>query len=165
MICVLHSCSVFFSLLSHPFLFPLLSQRNRVDLLLCIQLGGKFDPRVGIDFVAKFMKYFAKFVLYPLVRPFVLLFFCLTLTMSVILMFRLQIGLNQNLALPKVYIYNTTTFTFIVTLYTPCDHFRTLLLAVVYLPCRIQYRPLDHLYNYIIILIPYFATYWCISQL
>jgi Niemann-Pick C1 protein len=75
--------------------------RNRVDLLLCIQLGGKFDPRVGIDFVAKFMKYFAKFVLYPLVRPFVLLFFCLTLTTSVILMFRLQIGLNQNLALPK----------------------------------------------------------------
>ena len=156
--------------LSHSFLFPLLSQRNRVDLLLCIQLGGKFDPRVGIDFVAKFMKYFAKFVLYPLVRPFVLLFFCLTLTTSVILMFRLQIGLNQNLALPKVYIYNTTTFTFIVTyIPLPCDHFRTLLLAVVYLPCRIQYRPLDHLYNYIyiyiIILIPYFATYWCISQL
>ncbi|CAI8031991.1 NPC intracellular cholesterol transporter 1 [Geodia barretti] len=75
--------------------------RNRVDLLLCFQLGGKFDPRVGIDFVAKFMTYFSKFVLYPLVRPFVLLFFCLTLTMSVILMFKLQIGLNQNLALPK----------------------------------------------------------------
>ena len=48
------------------------------------------------------MKYFAKFILYPLVRPFVLLFFGLTMTASIILLFRLQIGLNQNLALPKV---------------------------------------------------------------
>ena len=125
MICVVYSCFVFFSLLSLTLSsLPLLSQRNRVDLLLCFQLGGKFDPRVGIDFVAKFMTYFAKFVLYPLVRPFVLLFFCLTLTMSVILMFKLQIGLNQNLALPKVCIHNTTTFTFVVThIHTPCDDY------------------------------------------
>ena len=48
------------------------------------------------------MKYFGNFILYPLVRPFVLLFFGLTLTGSIIIIFRLQIGLNQNLALPKV---------------------------------------------------------------
>ena len=77
-------------------------QHNRVDIFCCIPLKGKFDPRLGREFLAIIMKYFANFILYPLVRPFVLLFFGLTLTGSIILIFRLQIGLNQNLALPKV---------------------------------------------------------------
>ena len=80
-------------------------QNNRVDILPCLSLKGKFDPKLGYDFLSIVMKYFANFVLYWLVRPFILLFFGLTLTTSVILMFRIQIGLDQNLALPKVSVW------------------------------------------------------------
>ena len=78
------------------------SQRNRIDVVPCIALKGKFDPRVGMDYLSKFMKYFADFILFPITRPFILLIFGLTLTSSVILMTKIEVGLNQNLALPKV---------------------------------------------------------------
>ena len=76
-----------------------------MDILPCLSLNGKFDPKLGYDFLSIVMKYFANVVLYWLVRPFILLFFGLTLTTSVILMFRIQIGLDQNLALPKVSVW------------------------------------------------------------
>ena len=82
------------------------TQRNRVDIVACISLKGKFDPRIGRDFLSIIMKYFANAILYPLVRPFILLIYGLTLTMSLIFMFRIEVGLNQNLALPKVTQHN-----------------------------------------------------------
>jgi Niemann-Pick C1 protein len=75
--------------------------RNRVELAPCIALSGKFNPLLGYSYLSIIMKYFADVILYPLVRPFILLVFGLTLTSSLVLMFRLDIGLNQNLALPK----------------------------------------------------------------
>ncbi len=48
------------------------------------------------------MNAFASLILYPIVRPFILLGFGLTFTASLALMFKLQIGLDQTVALPKV---------------------------------------------------------------
>ena len=79
-----------------------LSQANRVDVLFCIKLKGVFDPRQGLDVIHFVMKYFAKLILHPLVRPFVLLFFGLTSTASLAMLFRVKIGLEETLALPKV---------------------------------------------------------------
>ncbi len=45
------------------------------------------------------MNVFAKFILNPVVRPFVLLFFCVTSTVSLAFMFKLEIGLDQTVAL------------------------------------------------------------------
>ena len=70
--------------------------------MVCIKLKDKFDPRVGKDLVHGIMNFFAKTVLHWLVRPFILLFFCLTFTASLILLFRVNIGLDQTVALPKV---------------------------------------------------------------
>ncbi len=78
-------------------------QSNRFDVFVCFRLKDKFNPRTGKDFLLWFMKKFAKFVLYPFVRPFILLIFGLTFTASLALVFRIQIGLDQNAALPRVY--------------------------------------------------------------
>ena len=48
------------------------------------------------------MSTFAKFILNPLVRPFVLLLFGITSTFSLAFAFKISIGLDQTLALPKV---------------------------------------------------------------
>lgn len=48
------------------------------------------------------MDAFAKFILSPVVRPFVLLLFGVTTTVSLAMTFRLEVGLDQTLALPKV---------------------------------------------------------------
>lgn len=48
------------------------------------------------------MNGFATVILSPIIRPFVLLFFGITSSFSLALMFRLEIGLDQTLALPKV---------------------------------------------------------------
>ena len=77
-------------------------QANRVDVFFCIKLKGTFDPRQGLDIIHFIMKYFARLILHPLVRPFVLLFFGLTSTASLAMLFRVKIGLDQTLALPKV---------------------------------------------------------------
>ena len=61
-----------------------------------------FDPRKGLDVMHTIMGAFANFILYPVVKPFVLLFFGITTTLSLAMMFRISIGLDQNLALPKV---------------------------------------------------------------
>lgn len=45
---------------------------------------------------------FAKFILSPIVRPFVLLLFGVTTTVSLAMTFRLDVGLDQTSALPKV---------------------------------------------------------------
>ena len=78
-------------------------QANRVDVFFCIKLKGTFDPRQGLDIIHFIMKYFARLILHPLVRPFVLLFFGLTSTASLAMLFRVKIGLEETLALPKVY--------------------------------------------------------------
>ena len=77
-------------------------QANRYDILACIKKKGTFDPKVGWDILRLIMKYLAKVLLFPVVRPFVLLFFGLTATASLAMVFRIDIGLDQNLALPKV---------------------------------------------------------------
>ena len=77
-------------------------QANRFDILCCIKIKGRFDPRAGYDILHIIMKYFAKALLYPVVRPFVLLFFGLSSTASLALLFRIQVGLEQTAALPKV---------------------------------------------------------------
>ncbi len=61
-----------------------------------------FDPRKGLDVMHTIMGAFASFILYPVIRPFVVLLFGITTTLSLTMMFRLQIGLEQTLALPKV---------------------------------------------------------------
>ena len=81
--------------------FPV-PQANRVDVFFCIKLKGVFDPRQGLDVIHFIMKYFARLILHPLVRPFVLLFFGLTSTASLAMLFRVKIGLEETLALPKV---------------------------------------------------------------
>ena len=48
------------------------------------------------------MRYFAKLVLNRFVRPFILLIYGFTLTACLALVFRVQIGLSQTIALPKV---------------------------------------------------------------
>jgi len=48
------------------------------------------------------MTVFANVILNPLVRPVVLLVFGITTTLSMASLFNLQIGLDQNVALPKV---------------------------------------------------------------
>lgn len=68
-----------------------------------------FDPTMGLDIIHFVMKYFAKLILHPLVRPFVLLFFGLTSTASLALLFRVEVGLDQTLALPKVHMSRTCT--------------------------------------------------------
>jgi hypothetical protein len=83
-------------------LFPPFPQANRVDVFFCIKLKGVFDPRQGLDVIHFVMKYFARLILHPLVRPFVLLFFGLTSTASLAMLFRIKIGLEETLALPKV---------------------------------------------------------------
>lgn len=60
---------------------------------------------MGLDIIHFIMKYFAKLILHPLVRPFVLLFFGLTSTASLAMLFRVKIGLDQTLALPKVRVH------------------------------------------------------------
>ena len=57
---------------------------------------------MGRDIIHFFIKYFAKLILHPIVRPFVLLFFGLTSTGALALLFRTEIGLEQTLALPQV---------------------------------------------------------------
>ena len=74
-------------------------------MFFCIKLKGVFDPRQGLDVIHFIMKYFARLILHPLVRPFVLLFFGLTSTASLALLFRVKIGLEETLALPKVHVY------------------------------------------------------------
>ena len=83
-------------------LLPFPMQANRVDVFFCIKLKGTFDPRQGLDIIHFIMKYFARLILHPLVRPFVLLFFGLTSTASLAMLFRVKIGLEETLALPKV---------------------------------------------------------------
>lgn len=73
-----------------------------MDILCCFKLKGFFDPRKGLTIMKTIMNGFATFLLYPVVRPFVLLLFGITTTASLTLMFKLQIGLDQRLALPKV---------------------------------------------------------------
>ena len=75
---------------------------NRFDVFFCFRLKEKFNPRAGYDFLLTFMKWFAKFILYPFVRPFILLLFGFTFTASLALIFRIKIGLDQKAALPKV---------------------------------------------------------------
>lgn len=60
---------------------------------------------MGLDVIHFVMKYFAKFILHPLVRPFVLLFFGLTSTAALAMLFRIEVGLDQTLALPQVNAY------------------------------------------------------------
>ena len=73
-------------------------------MFFCIKLKGVFDPRQGLDVIHFIMKYFARLILHPLVRPFVLLFFGLTSTASLAMLFRVEIGLEETLALPKVHV-------------------------------------------------------------
>jgi hypothetical protein len=61
-----------------------------------------FDPRKGLACMPSVMSAFARFILNPLVRPFVLLVFGVTTTMSLAFAFKIGIGLDQTLALPKV---------------------------------------------------------------
>jgi len=75
---------------------------NRFDVLFCLKLKGKFNPNAGVDILHFLMKWFAKFILFPVVRPFVLALFGLTTIMSIVFMFKLDIGLDQTLAFPKV---------------------------------------------------------------
>lgn len=70
--------------------------------MCCFKLKGLFDPRKGLDVMHWIMTWFANVILHPLIRPFVLLMFGITSTFSLALMFKLQIGLDQTLALPKV---------------------------------------------------------------
>lgn len=77
-------------------------QANRFDLLFCVKLKGMFDPRKGLAWLPIAMEAFAKFILNPLVRPFVFLLFGITTTVSIAFAFRIDIGLDQTLALPKV---------------------------------------------------------------
>lgn len=89
-----------------PFLPPSLSlhssQANRWDLLYCIKSKGMFDLRKGLACMPTLMSAFARFILNPVVRPFVLLLFGLTSTFSFAFAFKISIGLDQTLALPKV---------------------------------------------------------------
>ena len=64
---------------------------------------------MGLDVIHFIMKYFSKLILYPLFRPFVLLFFGLTSTGALALLFRVNIGLDQTLALPKVRVVKIVT--------------------------------------------------------
>lgn len=57
---------------------------------------------MGRDIIHFIIKYIAKLILHPLVRPFVLLFFGLTSTGALALLFRTEIGLDQTMALPRV---------------------------------------------------------------
>ena len=127
-ICVLHvNVLVTFS----P-LFP--CQANRVDVLFCIKLKGMFDPRQGFDIIHFFMKWFAKLILHPLVRPFVLLFFGLTSTASLAMLFRVKIGLEETLALPKVcatIIGNGRQIWWSMTIYTYCTFLGLVLDAIL----------------------------------
>ena len=79
-----------------------LSQANRFDILFCLKLKGKYNPNAGVDILHFIMKWFAKFILYPIVRPFVLLIFGATTVLSLISLLHLDIGLDQKLAFPKV---------------------------------------------------------------
>ncbi len=83
-------------------LFCFFVQDNRFDVVCCIRLKGLFDPRKGLDVMHTIMTYFANIILHPFVRPFVMGLFCLTSTFSLASLFNLQIGLDQNVALPKV---------------------------------------------------------------
>lgn len=67
-----------------------------------MKLKGLFDPRKGLDIMKIIMNAFASTILHPIVRPFVLFLFGITSSVCLALMFRLQIGLDQNVALPKV---------------------------------------------------------------
>ena len=80
------------------------SQRNRVSIVPCISLNGHFDPLRGFDYLSIIMRYFANVILYPLVKPFILLFSGLTLTFSVIFICHVEIGLDRNLFIPKVHV-------------------------------------------------------------
>ena len=80
-------------------------QSNRFDILFCLKLKGKFNPNAGVDILHFLMKWFAKFILFPVVRPFVLLVFGITTTLSLVFLFRLDIGLDQTLAFPKVCVW------------------------------------------------------------
>ena len=84
----------------------LCEQDNRLDVLCCIKQKGLFDPRKGLDFMHSIMTMFANVILNPLVRPGVLLVFGITTTLSMASLFNLQIGLDQNVALPKVPTYS-----------------------------------------------------------
>ena len=89
-----------------PSLSPLFhspaTKANRLELAFCIKLKDKFDPRTGKDFIFLIMRYFAKLVLHRYVRPFILLIYGFTLTVCLALVFQVQIGLSQTIALPKV---------------------------------------------------------------
>lgn len=78
------------------------AQANRWDILCCIKRKGGFDPRTGMDLLNLIMKYFSKILLYPVVRPFILLLHGFTATASLALLFRVHVGLEQTAALPKV---------------------------------------------------------------
>ena len=94
------------SLLPPPFclfhLPPLYLQENRLVVAFCIRLKDKFNPHIGRDFLLLAMKYFARAVLNRFVRPFVVLINGLTLTAALTMVFRVQIGLSQTIALPTV---------------------------------------------------------------
>lgn len=85
-----------------PLLVASSPQANRFDVLFCLNLKGMFDPRKGLSIMKIFMNWFATIILHRLVRPFVLLFFGITSTLSLAFLFRMEIGLDQTLALPKV---------------------------------------------------------------
>lgn len=71
-------------------------------MVFCAKLKGMFDPRKGLACMPTVMDAFARFILNPLVRPFVLLLFGVTTTFSIAFAFKISIGLDQTMALPKV---------------------------------------------------------------
>ena len=87
---------------SHLSFTPSATKANRLEVAFCFKLKDKFDPRTGKDFIFMIMRYFAKLVLHRYVRPFILLIYGFTLTVCLALVFQVQIGLSQTIALPKV---------------------------------------------------------------
>ena len=93
-------------------------------------LLSEITPPVGQKAVQWFWELFAKLVLHWLVRPFVLLFFGLTLTCSLACLGRINIGMDPTIALPKVsnwvptclqnigYLLRTYSFTSYTTMQT-----------------------------------------------
>lgn len=87
---------------SHLSFTPSATKANRLEVAFCFKLKDKFDPRTGKDFIFLIMRHFAKLVLHRYVRPFILLIYGFTLTACLALVFQVQIGLSQTIALPKV---------------------------------------------------------------
>ncbi|KIL68338.1 hypothetical protein M378DRAFT_158883 [Amanita muscaria Koide BX008] len=83
------------------------SEARRVDCFPCIKLPQRIElvdatPSPGIGRLAMFMRrYYAPFLLQPLVKILILLIFAGLAVLSVISMQHIQLGLDQRLALPS----------------------------------------------------------------